>query len=79
MNFKLDIKTEKSKPEPIKQFIQLIYESNEVLSVYRFTLNNNLYEVDKYYEGTGWTWNGKTVTVEEAQEIIKSGNCFSQI
>lgn len=79
MTMKLDIKTEKSKPEPIKQFIQLIYESDDVLSVYRFTLNNNLYEVEKYRDGDGWIWNGTTVTIEEANKAIKWGDCYAEI
>lgn len=79
MTFKLDIKTEKSKPEPVKQFIQLIHESEkEVLSVYRFALNNNMYHIEKYGE-IGWCWTGNSATIEEGIQRIESGNCYTKI
>lgn len=79
MTFKLDIKTEKSKPEPIKRFIQLIHDSeDEPLSVYRFTLRENLYLEEKYGE-IGWYWTGQTITIEEAKQKIESGHCYLEI
>lgn len=77
MAFKLDIKTEKSKPEPIKQFICLREES-DLLCVYRFTLNNNIYRIEKYGQ-LGWRWTGDSATIEEANKVIKWGDCYAEI
>lgn len=83
MTFKLDIKTGQS-PKPLihyaeKQFVHLIHDSeDEPLSVYRFTLRENLYLEEKYGE-IGWYWTGKTITIEEAKQKIESGHCYLEI